>query len=184
MSKPSWVKTLTQTLKRLQKPDRPLRVAIVGMGHELCGDDAAGIVVVRDLQAMVVSHAAKDLLIIDAGPAPENHTGRLRRFGVDLILLIDAAQMDEAPGAVCWLAWQDTTGLGGSTHTLPPHILVRYLMAEFGCEVALLGIQPANVVVGAPLSPTVQQVVDTIVQMLARMLFDSYEAVDCRSGEA
>ncbi len=88
----------------------------------------------------------------------------------DLVLLIDAAQMDEAPGAVRWLAWQETDGLSASTHTLPPRVLAHYLTSELGCEVALLGIQPADTTMGAPLSPTAQAAVQAVAQALAELL--------------
>ena len=108
--------------------------------------------------------------MIDAGTAPENHTSSLRRFGPDLVLLIDAAQMDEAPGAVRWLDWRDTSGLSASTHTLPPYVLAQYLTCELGCELALIGIQPADTRIGAPLSPAAQQAVAAVVQALAEAL--------------
>ncbi len=111
-------------------------------------------------------------LVIDAGPAVENCTGLLRRFGPDLVLLIDAAQMDEAPGAVRWLSWEETDGLSASTHTLPPRVLAQYLTSELGCEVALLGIQPADTTIGAPLSPTAQAAVQSVTQALAELLED------------
>ena len=39
-------------------------------------------------------------LCLSAGAAPENCTGLLRRFRPDLVLLVDAAEMGEAAGAV------------------------------------------------------------------------------------
>lgn len=104
------------------------------------------------------------VLVIAAGAAPENHTGVLRRFAPDLVLLVDAAQLDEAPGRVRWLAWQETSGLSASTHTLPPHLLAQYLTGELGCEVALIGIQPGDTTIGAPLSPEVQRAAAEIVE--------------------
>jgi len=44
--------------------------------------------------------------------------------------------------------------------------------SELGCEVALVGIQPADTTMGAPLSPTVQPSVQAVVQALAEMLED------------
>ena len=180
MSKLSWSDSLNQKLTSLSKPDRALRVAIVGIGHELRGDDAAGINVARALQSTVGAirpgtvrqdKCELPLLIIDAGAAPENFTGQLRRFDPDLVLLIDAAQLDEAPGTIRWLDWQETSGLSASTHTLPPHVLAEYLVNELDCEVALIGIQPQGNEFDAPLSPPVQQAVDEIVRTLkARFL--------------
>jgi hydrogenase 3 maturation protease len=167
MSTLSWEGLLNQALSSLQRPDRPTRIAIVGIGQELRGDDAAGVAVARALsrqRALGCPSTVSDrFLIIDAGAAPENQTGPLRRFAPDLVLLIDAAQMDEAPGAVRWLDWQDTSGLSASTHTLPPYVLASYLSSEIGCRVALIGIQPADTSIGAPLSPDVQTAVDEII---------------------
>ena len=165
MSRPLWQVNLTQALR--QRSETP-RVAIVGVGHELNGDDAAGLMVVRALQSALppLDH----VLLVDAGPAPENTTGLLRRFAPDLVVLVDAAQMDEPPGTVRWLCWQETTGISASTHTLPLHMLAQFLVSELGCEVALLGIQPASNQVDAPLSPVVEDAVDAVAAGMAAAL--------------
>jgi len=108
--------------------------------------------------------------VISAGPAPENYTGPLRRFQPDLVILVDAADMGEAPGTVRCLACEETTGLSASTHTLPPYVLAHYLTASLGCQVILLGIQPADTSIGKPLSPTVRQAVVAVAQGLANLL--------------
>lgn len=184
MSKLSWSDSLNQKLTNLSKPDQAaLRVAIVGIGHELRGDDAAGVNVARALQSTVgairpgtARQGELPLLVIDAGAAPENTTGQLRRFDPDLVLLIDAAQLDETPGAIRWLDWQETSGLSASTHTLPPHVLAEYLVNELGCEVALIGIQPQGNEFDAPLSPPVQLAVEEIVQTLKAGFFNEFSA--------
>jgi hydrogenase 3 maturation protease len=134
------------------------------LGSELRGDDAAGVAVARVL-AMRPGRGWP-LLVIDAGFAPENQIGPLRRFKPDLVLLVDAAHMDEAPGTVRLLAWQEAGGLSASTHTLPPSVLAEYLTTTLGCEVALLGIQPANDAIGARLSPEVRQAIAAVAQAL------------------
>src|SRR5512139_263168 len=124
----------------LSFPPRPARVAILGVGNELNGDDGAGVRVVRELAARLP--AAPGVLLIEAGVAPENFTGPLRRFRPDLVLEIDAAHLDREPGATSWVDWREADGLSASTHTLPPSVLAAYLTSELGCEVALVGIQP------------------------------------------
>ena len=39
----SWQESLQADLKRLQKPDAAARLAVLGIGHELYGDDAVGV---------------------------------------------------------------------------------------------------------------------------------------------
>lgn len=165
MSRPRWQVSLRQALR--QRSETP-RVAIVGVGHALSGDDAAGLAAVRALEAALEPNDR--LLLVDAGSAPENASGLLRRFAPDLVLLIDAAQMDEPPGAVRWLDWQEITGVSASTHTLPLHLLARYLMTELGCIVSLIGIQPATNALDAPLSPDVQDAVEAVAAGLAAAL--------------
>ncbi len=169
MSQPSWRSALIQTLNRLaQNKQRAPRVAVIGMGHELNGDDAAGPIIARALMERAVG--LDRLLVIDAGPAPENTTGALRRFAPDLVLLVDAAQMGEPPGTARWLDWEQTTGISASTHSLPPHVLARYMVAEFGCHVALIGMQPFANQIDAPLTPGMQAVVERVIAGLADAL--------------
>lgn len=164
----SWQAALTQTLAQRAKADRPPRVALLGVGNEFNGDDAAGLVVVRALLAQ--ADLPDRLLVIDAGIAPENHTGPLRAFAPDLVLLIDAAQMDADAGTVCWIDWRATTGISAATHTLPPYMLARFLTAELGCAMALLGIQPAQNSIDSPLSPVVQAAAAALAADLYRLL--------------
>ncbi len=160
---------MQQTISRIsQKTTADPRIALLGVGHPLNGDDAAGIAIARALQGALPEH--DHVLVLEAGPAPENQTGPLRSFGPDLVVFIDAAQMGAEPGDVQWLDWRDTSGLSASTHTLPPHVLAKFLVADLGCEVALLGLQPASNVVGAELSPIMQRAVDEVITALVAVL--------------
>lgn len=147
---------------------RPARVAILGIGNELNGDDAAGVRVVRELAARLP--ATPGVLLIDGGTAPENYTGPLRRFRPDLVLEVDAAEQGEAPGTTTWVDWREADGLSASTHTLPPSVLAQYLVSELGCQVALLGIQPASLELGQPLSPDVERAVRQLADRLCKWL--------------
>ena len=140
------------------------RVAIIGIGQELRGDDAAGLSAVQALRRRLVGQ--DHLLLIEAGPAPENFTGLLRRFRPDRVILIDAALMGVEPGAWRRLDWKDTSNFSGSTHTLPLNILGKYLETDLGCTVELIGIQPAGNDLGAGLSPAVSSSIETIAAAL------------------
>jgi hydrogenase 3 maturation protease len=176
MSMPPWHTSLSQTLKHSTTQSPTPRVAVVGVGHELRGDDAAGLAVARALKAALADD--ERVLVIDAGSAPENQTGPLRRFRPDVVLFIDAAQINKAPGVIQWLPWEETDGISASTHTLPLSVLARYLIGELGCEVALLCIQPADNTIGVALSPGVTKAVDSIVSALLRLVSQDW-AIGC-----
>lgn len=148
---------------------RSPRTAVVGVGHELRGDDAAGCAVARALAPVAESHS--HVLVLDAGAAPENQLGPLRRFGPDLVIFVDAAQMGERAGTVRWFSPDETTGVSASTHTLPPAVIAQFLELELGCEVALIGIQPEQNALGTPVSASVQEAVELVVRELAKELF-------------
>jgi hydrogenase 3 maturation protease len=150
--KPSWKVALTQALN----PTDPGRIAILGIGNELNGDDALGVLLARKLSTRLLPAVAPTFLILEAGSAPENLTFALRRFAPRHTLLIDAAQMDEAPGAIRYFSPQEITGIGAFSHALPLSALAAYLTAELGCTVGALGVQPAHNDFDTPLSPPVR----------------------------
>lgn len=161
----SWQERLKTELQKLPVADRPARVAFMGIGHELCGDDAVGMRIAGMLRPALSD--PERFLVLETGPAPENFTGSLRRFQPDLIVLLDSALMNEAPGTIRWLNWQDTEGLSASTHTLPLHILASYLTAELGCTIGLIGIQPGQTFADAALTPPVQSAAERVVDVLS-----------------
>jgi hydrogenase 3 maturation protease len=152
-------------------------VAVVGVGQELNGDDAAGVKVAQALlkrQRAGSSDAPRpapfSLLVVEAAHAPENCTGAIRRFAPDLVILVDAAEMGDPPGTVRWLDWREAVGLNTSTHTLPPSMVARYLATELSCEVALVGIQVYDTTLGAPVSPAVRRAIRAVAHGLATLL--------------
>ena len=147
---------------------RPARVAVVGVGNTLRGDDGAGILVVRALAERL--QGAPDVLLIDGSTAPENFTGPLRRFRPDLVIEIDAAHLQQPPGTVAWVDWRDADGMSASTHTLPPSVLAGFLLADIGCRVSLLGIQPATLEMGDGMSPEVASAVGRLAEQIVAWL--------------
>jgi len=165
-----WSNSLKQTLANL-RINKPPRIAVVGIGQELRGDDALGSMIVRALKTRVTEKPS--VLILEGGQSPENQTSALRRFIPDLVILIDAAQMNTASGEVHWLLLQQLDGLSASTHTLPLSIIAQYLNTELGCEIALIGIQPAQMIFGADLSPVVQESLKNVIEGITTILLDS-----------
>ncbi len=167
MSPSSWQTSLYQLLN--QPPAKP-RIAIVGIGNVFRSDDAAGILVAHKLIESGSISDTNTILVIDAGHAPENRTADLRRFEPEIILLIDAADMDELPGTVRWIEMDEIEGMSASTHTLPLSMLAKYLMLELHCKIALLGIQPKSNDVGETVSREVVDAVDSVVESLMEFL--------------
>jgi len=118
------------------------KVALLGAGSVLCGDDAAGMLV-----ASAVKEKAEErpgLLSLEGSTAPENFCGVLRAYQPELILLVDAAFMDVSVGEIHFLNPREIKSIPFSTHMLPLSVLVDYLQQETTASVAVIGIQPGN----------------------------------------
>ena len=172
ISNNSWQISLSQLLQQLtSESGEPPRVAIVGIGNQMRNDDAAGMLVAREIQHRAQAADAGHLLIIQAGHAPENVTGELRSFAPNLILLIDAAEMGDVPGAICWIPIQSIEGMSASTHSLPLSMLARYLTLDLNCMVAIIGIQPKSNDFGEIVSAEVSNAIDEIVEEISSLCF-------------
>ena len=163
-----WQVELEHTLNHLRYANKPSRVAIVGVGHEFCGDDAAGILLVRKLKRYKLNEPR--LLVIEADQSPENFCGVLREFLPDLVMIVDAAWMGKEPGTVRWLSWQEAEGTGILTHGLPIKVFSNYIATELSCEIGLLGIQPACTTFFAPLSAEMQLAIENTTTELMDLL--------------
>ncbi|MFB6150961.1 MAG: hydrogenase maturation protease [Haloarculaceae archaeon] len=154
------------------------RLAVVGLGSELRGDDAAGLALVRRLSpadggAGSNRPAPADgdrLLTVEGGVAPENYTGVVRRFDPDWVVLVDAVDFGGDPGTGKWVDPDDLGGESFSSHKSTPAMLTTFLARETGAEVALFGVQPASVGLGEDLSPAVASRLDDLAAALADAL--------------
>lgn len=162
-----WKQALNRTLNRLQHADPCPRVVVLGVGNELRGDDALGVLALRELQQSFPNR--EDLQLIEASVVPENFCGPIRRFAPHLVLVLDAAEMGRAPGAIEWIETHQADGMTFSTHALPLPMMLDYLEHETGCATAILGIQPANLTFGASLDVEVRHSVAILVEELVNV---------------
>jgi hydrogenase 3 maturation protease len=108
--------------------------------------------------------------LLDVGEVPESYTGRILAAQADTMVLIDAADFGAAPGDVAVLETEDIAGGSLSTHQLPLDLFFRYLKENSQAAIFGLGIQPAQLTLGAPLSAAVASSVEALAQLLQSLL--------------
>jgi hydrogenase 3 maturation protease len=96
------------------------RWLLVGVGNDLRGDDAFGPLLARRL-------AGAGLPAIDAGPAPENLTGRIAAAAPEVLLLADAADWGGRVGDLRLVRPGELAGGSASTHDPGLGLLLTYL---------------------------------------------------------
>ena len=105
---------------------------------------------------------------MDGGSAPENYLYLIREIAPEQVLVVDAADMDLAPGEVRLIGMEEIDDpFLITTHTLPLSYLMQSLR-EFVPKVDLVGIQPYVVAFGYPVSMEVQQAVERVYDCLRR----------------
>lgn len=164
---PSWKEQLKQSLLKLRSNSLQSRVALVGVGNLLMGDDAAGMLVIQALKTSMPADSW--LSVVEGGPAPENCTGTLRRLQPAAVLFIDAGDMGAAPGEIAFMGCNAAEGVSAFGHALPLSVLGNYLESELGCPGYLLIIQPERIDFDVPVTPVVQMAVGEIVAMFQEL---------------
>jgi hydrogenase maturation protease len=161
MSHVSWLNALQTSLSSAE------RVAVLGIGNVLRGDDGVGVFVARTLQLdRCLPH---DWLVLECGAVPEACTGVVRRFAPDLIVLIDAVDMAAPPGTIAWFDTWSSPGISAaSTHGVSLDLLADFLRSDVHCRSGLLGIQPATLGFGEGLSKYGRAAVSAAVAGLAQ----------------
>jgi hydrogenase 3 maturation protease len=148
---------------------------ILGIGNRLGADDAAGTLVVdmldRALKAPSAGrHEARtlhnaEIMTIDAGTTPESYTSVIRRHQPGLLILADAADMGLPPGSLRIIPPERIRTLSFSTHYMPLSTFISYVEGFCG-KVLLVGVQPEQTEVGAPISNVVRKSARRLVKAI------------------
>ena len=160
-----WKTKITLLMQRAQK------ILILGIGNELMADDGAGSRIAGELTRLLGRRKTpKPLRIIDAGTAPENFTGVIKKERPDLILMIDSVDSGERPGVIAFRDLNEMRSPMHSTHTLPLSSLAQYLEQSTRASVIVLGIQPGVVHFGLPLSDEVSSSIREVAHSITEAL--------------
>ncbi len=143
---------------------------VIGVGNELRGDDAAGLIVARRLRERAMTHAV--VLTCEDDPA-----GLLEAWaGAALAIIVDTVVSGAQPGTV--QRFDVSTGplparlVGSSTHALgvPEAIELARALHRLPRRTIVYGIEGSSFSTGAPLHPTVERAVDeTLRQVVAEL---------------
>jgi hydrogenase 3 maturation protease len=132
------------------------------VGNSLMGDDGAGPL----LAELLETSPAAGWSVIDGGATPENVMHCVRAEQPQRVLLVDAADMQLPPGAVCRIDEADVAKqFLINTHAIPLTILIASLK-ETVPWVTFVGIQPAAVTFYGDMTPAIRAAVDGLHRSL------------------
>ncbi len=141
------------------------KIAILGIGNDLRSDDGLGSYIIEKLRI-----DDPRVMVEFVGSVPEGFARPLAEFGAERIIMVDAADMNKAPGHIELITKDRIRGINISTHSMPLSFLMMYLEQETGSTTILLGIQPKSIQFGEGLTPEIQEVADRIINALESVL--------------
>ncbi len=165
-----------ETFACLYSPSFQGRIAVIGIGNRLWGDDGAGPELLkrlkeeREVQDPRLNFEGQRFFI-DAGEFPEDWFIRIVDLKPDVILVIDAIDLQAEPGSIAILESEALPeAFCCSTHRLPLRSLL-HLWEKSGSKTLVLAIQPKELIVREGLSPEVKGSVDFLAQFFSRRHF-------------
>jgi hydrogenase 3 maturation protease len=129
-----------------------------GVGNALLGDDAVGCRVAELL-------AERGIPAVDCGTAPENYVAALSKNPPRALLIVDAVDMGLSPGECGKLSLEELDAAADSSHGVPLSLLLSPFAELF--EIVVLGVQPASLRLGAPLSEPVEKAAIRIAEWIS-----------------
>lgn len=151
--------------------NQPGETLILGVGNLLCTDEGVGIHVIERLQAEYL--IPDGVQVVDGGTLGLDLLYYLE--GVRNLLLIDAVEMDGAPGATLRLA--DAAVPAFLSAKMSPHqmgvpdmLIAAKLRDLYPDRIVLWGVQPASLDIGLELSPPVAAQMDFLIAQVCNEL--------------
>ncbi len=130
---------------------------IIGIGNELRGDDAAGIVLVEKLQEGGYPTA------LNVYGNPENYLRKISEMSGKSRLWIDIINWGGKPGEFRIIESGEINHFAVSTHNFSPVVLFSFLKEFRDIPDYFLGIQPESMQLGRPVSPGVEKTIQFLL---------------------
>lgn len=141
-------------------------VAIVAIGNILRGDDGLGPKLIELLKSKNLNAA-----LFDCGTAPENYIFPILSVSPDTVILIDAADIGEAPGSAKVFGIDEISNVSFSTHNPSPRLFTDLLhTGRDDLNIFVVSVQPKTTALGASLTKEVLEGLDSLVHIFTKIL--------------
>jgi hydrogenase 3 maturation protease len=113
------------------------KVALVGVGHPMRGDDYVGSYITKTLIDKI---HAREVILFDVEDRIEFMVSKIAALNPKHVIIIDACEMNLSPGAISLIPLGETQYPFFTTHGIPLKLLATKLLPN--AETWLLAIQP------------------------------------------
>jgi hydrogenase 3 maturation protease len=151
--------------KLFNKIDPTKKICIMGIGNFDRADDAVGIEIIEKLENASLPN---NIYIINAGPVPEAFTGVIKKQAPDILIIIDAAMMNEKPGTIRVFTENDID----DAYMVTPHKVSMTMYMQYlhyyleDLKAYFIGIQPGNLTYMEAITEEGQKSINDIANFL------------------
>ncbi len=143
------------------------RIVICGIGNDIRGDDAFGVLVAESLKELLDN---QKVLVINCGEVPENYTGKIKEFNPDLVVFVDAVDFRGEVGEYIIADPEGTLGEAVSTHGLPLKFVTQFMKTLIKADFVLIGCQPGSTGLFEEPSDLIRERTERLAELLAGIL--------------
>ncbi|WP_297510627.1 hydrogenase 3 maturation endopeptidase HyCI [Thermococcus sp.] len=143
------------------------RIVICGIGNDIRGDDAFGVLVAERLKEILDN---PNVLVINCGEVPENYTGKIKEFNPELVVFVDAVDFRGEVGEYIIADPEGTIGEAVSTHGLPLKFVTQFMKTMIKADFVLIGCQPGSTGLFEEPSELIRERAERLAQLLAGIL--------------
>ncbi len=151
------------------------KLALVGVGHPLRGDDYVGSYTVKAIMEATEGSLPDGVYLFDAEDNVEAVITRLARPGLKYVIFIDACEMGLKPGEKRLVPVAETSYPFFTTHGIPLRVLAEQFLSE--SKVWVLAIQPNRTEFGCSLSPEIQGAATSVSKFITTNLKRGGQAI-------
>jgi len=142
------------------------RLAVLGIGNPIRGDDAVGMEILKALRRKV----PENVRLFECEMVPENFLSEIEMFNPSHVLMIDAAHFEAEAGEARLIPPEKIPGTALSTHAMPLSLFAEILRENLKVKVVLLGVQPEKVEFGEDLTPRLREASKEIAGIVRKAL--------------
>jgi hydrogenase 3 maturation protease len=155
-----------------QKLKNADRIAVLGIGSDIRGDDAAGVIAAQRIKKSdPQKNISPQIEVFIGATAPENLTGEIKKFNPSHLVIIDSADTNSAAGNISVIKPEDVAGTSFCTHCLPLNVMIDYILQSCpDLKVIIIGIQPKTIDMNIALSREVEQAIEEFAKVFNNLL--------------
>lgn len=134
---------------------------LVGVGNRMFGDDGVGPMLIEQLAGRTNAE------LLDAGDSPEAYLGAIESSNAETVVLVDAVDFGQEPGAAAVFTRGRLPKQTSGTHRIPLGMLMDYISRLKRADIYLLGIQPESSRFGTQVGENVRRSVAGLADLLS-----------------